>query len=61
MEESLCTDGNSFPGLHSHHVCNGKPPDEVFLMPKKTTHTNRENSAPLSFNFGTYGIVTIKA
>ena len=51
-EESLCTDGNSFPGLHSHH---GKPPDEAFFffffMAKKTTHTNRENSALLSFNF----------
>ena len=50
-KESLCTDSNSFPGLHSHHVCNGKPPEEAFLMPKKTTHTNRENSALLSFNF----------
>ena len=51
--ESLCTDGNSFPGLHSHHVCSGKPPDKVvaFLMAKKTTHTNQENSALLSFNF----------
>ena len=51
--ESLCTDGNSFPGLHSHHVCNGKPPDKAvaFLMTKKTTHTNQENSALLSFNF----------
>ena len=39
--ESLCTDGNSFPGLHSHHVCSGKPPDKAvaFLMAKKTTHT----------------------
>ena len=28
------TDGNSFLGLHSHHVCNGKPPDKAvtFLM-----------------------------
>ena len=51
--ESLCTDGNSFPGLHSHHVCSGKPPDKTvaFLMAKKTTHTNQENSALLSFNF----------
>ena len=51
--ESLCTDGNSFPGLHSHHVCSGKPPDKVvaFLMAKKTTHTNQENSALLSFSF----------
>ena len=51
--ESLCTDGNSFPGLHSHHVCSGKPRDKVvaFLMAKKTTHTNQENSALLSFNF----------
>ena len=51
--ESLCTDGNSFPGLHSHHVCSGKPPDKVvaFLMAKKTTHTNQENRALLSFSF----------
>ena len=54
-EESLCTDDNSFLGnsLHSHHVCNGKPPDQAvtFLMAKKTSHTNQENSALLSFNF----------
>ena len=39
--------------LHSHQVCNGKPPDKAvtFLMAKNTTHTNQENSAPLSFNF----------
>ena len=51
--ESLCTDGNSFPGLHSHHVCSEKPPDKAvaFLMAKKTTHTNQENSALLSFSF----------
>ena len=65
--ESLCTDGNSFPGLHSHHLCNGKPPDKAvaFLMTKKTTHTNQENSALLSFNFDlkfwSYGIVTLEA
>ena len=48
--ESLCTDGNSFPGLHS---IGGKPPDKAvaFLMAKKTTHTNQENSALLSLNF----------
>ena len=30
-----------------------KPPDKAvaFLMAKKTTHTNQENSALLSFNF----------
>ena len=41
-EESLYTDGNSFLGLHNHHVCNGEPPDkaETFVMAKKTTHTN---------------------
>ena len=65
--ESLCTDGNSFPGLHSHHVCSGKPPDKAvaFLMAKKTTHTNQENSALPSFNFDlkfwSYGIVTLEA
>ena len=52
-EESLCTDGNSLLSLHSHHVCNGKPPDKAvtFLMAKKTTHTNYcKNIALLSFN-----------
>ena len=51
-EESLCTDGNSFLGLHSHYVYNGKPPDKAvtFLMAKNTAHTNQENSALLSFN-----------
>ena len=51
-EESLCTDGNSFLGLHSHYVYNGKPPDKAvtFLMAKNTAHTNQENSAILSFN-----------
>ena len=51
-EESLCTDGNSFLGLHSHYVYNGKPPDKAvtFLMAKNTTNTNQENSAILSFN-----------
>ena len=36
------TGGNSFLGLHNHHVCSGKPPDkaETFLMAKKTTKTN---------------------
>ena len=48
-EETLGTDGNSFLGLHSHHVCNGEPPDKAvtFLMAKNTTHFNQEN---LSFN-----------
>ena len=65
-EESLCTDGNSFLGLHSHYVYNGKPPDKAvtFLMAKNTAHTNQENSAILSFNvdikFWTYGIVTLE-
>ena len=65
-EESLCTDGNSFLGLHSHYVYNGKPPDKAvtFLMAKNTAHTNQENSALLSFNvdikFWTYGIVTLE-
>ena len=51
-EESLCTDGNSFLGLHSHYVYNGKPPDKAvtFLMAKNTAHTNQENSAILGFN-----------
>ena len=51
-EESLGTDGNSFLGFHSHHVCNGEPPGKAgtFLMAKKTNHTNQENSALLSFN-----------
>ena len=65
-EESLCTDGNSFLGLHSHYVYNGKPPDKAvtFLMAKNTAHTNQENSAIISFNvdikFWTYGIVTLE-
>ena len=65
-EESLCTDGNSFLGLHSHYVYNGKPLDKAvtFLMAKNTAHTNQENSALLSFNvdikFWTYGIVTLE-
>ena len=65
-EESLCTDGNSFLGLHSHYVYNGKPPDKAvtFLMAKNTTHTNQENSAILGFDvdikFWTYGIVTLE-
>ena len=51
-EKSLWTDCNYFLGLHSHHVCYRKPPDKVvtFLMAKKTTHINQENSALLSFN-----------
>ena len=51
-EESLCTDGNSFLGLHSHYVYNGKPPDKAvtFLTAKNTAHTNQENSAILGFN-----------
>ena len=65
-EESLCTDGNSFLGLHSHYVYNGKPPDKAvtFLMAKNTAHTNQENSAILGCNvdikFWTYGIVTLE-
>ena len=45
--------GNSFLGLHSLHVYNGKPSDKAvtFLTAKNTAHTNQENSAPLSFNF----------
>ena len=33
-EESWCTNGNSFLGLHNHHFCNGKPPEKAvtFLM-----------------------------
>ena len=55
-EESLGTDGNSFLGLHGHHVCSGEPPDKAvtFLMAKNTTHTNQENSALLSFNLMLY-------
>ena len=50
-----------------HHVCNGKPPDKAvtFLMAKKRTYTNHENSALLSFSvdvkFWMYGIVTLEA
>ena len=46
-DESLGTDGNSFLGLFSHHVCNGEPPN--FSRGLKTTQTNQENSALLSF------------
>ena len=66
-EKSLVTDGNSFLGLHSHYVYSGKPSDKAvtFLVAKNTTHTNQENSAPLSFNFDvifwTYSIVTLEA
>lgn len=53
-EESLCTDGDSFLDLHNHHVCNGKPPDKavtfLMVMAEKTTQTNQENSAVLSFS-----------
>ena len=28
-ELTLCTDGNSFLGLHSDHYCNGKPPEKA--------------------------------
>ena len=51
-EESSCTGGNSFSGLHSHHDCDGNPPEKAVtsLMAKKTIHTNQENSALLSFN-----------
>ena len=37
-EESLCTDGNSLLGLHSHYVCYVKPPDKevTFLMANVT-------------------------
>ena len=50
-----------------HHVCNGRPPDKAvtFLMAKKRTHTNHENSALLNFSvdvkFWMYGIVTLEA
>ena len=60
-------DGNSFLGLHSHHVSKGKAPDKarIFLMARKTIRTNQENGALLSFNvdvkFWTYSIVTLKA
>ena len=42
--ESLCANGNSFLGLHNHHVCDGKPSDKAvtILMAKKTSHTNQE-------------------
>ena len=51
-KESLCTDGNSLLGLHSHYVCYVKPPDKAvnFLMAKKMTHTNQKNIVLLSFN-----------
>ena len=51
-EENLCTDDNSFLDLHSHHVCNGGPSDKAvsFSYGLKTTHTNQENGALLSFN-----------
>ena len=60
-----CT--NSFLGLHSHHDCDGKPPEKAVtsLMAKKTTHTNQENSALLIFHvdikFWTNCIVTLEA
>ena len=52
-EETLGTDGNSFLGLHSHHVSNGEPPDKAvtFLLANNTTRINLyENSTLLSFN-----------
>ena len=51
--KSLGTARFKFLGLHGHHVYSGKPSDKAvtFLMAKNTTHTNQENSAPLSFNF----------
>ena len=50
-EESLWTDGNSLPGLHSHHVCNGEPPNEAVnsLMAKNTSHSNQENNSSCQF------------
>ena len=51
-EESLGTDGNSFLGLHGNHVCNGSRAtwqSRNFSYGLKTTQTNQENSAPLSF------------
>ena len=65
-EDSLCTDGNSFSGLHSHHVCNEKPPDKAGAFSwLRRNHTNQENREFLSFNFlvifWAYGIVTLEA
>ena len=64
-EESLCTDANSFLGLHSHHVCNGKPPDKAVTSLMAKNMINQENSALLSFNvdvkFWTNGVVTLEA
>ena len=63
----MIPDGNSFLGLYSHHICNGKPPDKAtwHLMAMETTHTNQENSALLSFSvdvkFWSYGIFTLEA
>ena len=39
-EDSLCTDGNLFPGLHTRHVCNGKPPVKIPRMqcPNQGSH-----------------------
>ena len=31
-EENLCTDSYSFLGLHSHHVCIGKPSDKAVIF-----------------------------
>ena len=44
------TDANSFLGLHSHHVCNGKPSDKEVTSLMAKNMTNQENSALLSFN-----------
>ena len=66
-EESLFTDGNSFLGFHNHYDYGGKPPDKAVtsFMAKKTTHTNQENSALLSFSFNvkfwTYGVFKLEA
>ena len=50
-EESLWTDGYSLLGLHSHHVCNGEPPNEAVnsLMAKNTSHSNQENNSSCQF------------
>ena len=52
-QESLVTDGNSFLGLFSHHVCNGAPSDKAvpFLVAKNTTHTNQEKWCTSQFQF----------
>ena len=54
--------GNSFLGLHSHPVYSGKPSDKAvtFLVAKNTTHTNQENSAPLSLYLYSERIVLLQ-